>query len=262
MPPTGDASLNEDFARFYDWTCGDGEGDVTFFRSTARDYGGPVLEVGCGTGRVTIPLARDGLDVVGIDASPEMLRIARSKIGREPKAVRDRITLSRADMRVFDLGTAFPMVLVPASAVFHLADATAFAACFSRLAAHTRRRGVAVLDIVSPMLMASQKAGEAVLVREGINPATRRHTREWNRKIEVRREEQVVLVEHAFAEGRSDDAPRFRFEQEYRWIEKNEGIHMLQEAGFTDVRVLGDYEGSPYSDSSPRLILIAVRGGV
>lgn len=261
MTDTSDVYLNEDFARFYDWTCGDAAADIAFFLGTVKLHGAPVLEVGCGTGRVTIPLARDGIDVVGIDASPEMLKIARSKIAKEAKAVRDRIVLNRADMRVFDLGTAFPTVLVPAATVFHLTDGKAFDACFSRLAAHTRRRGVAVIDVVSPMLMASQKTGDARLVREGTNPVTRRHTQEWNRKLEIRREEQVVLVEHTFVEGRGGDAPRFRFEQEYRWIEKNEGIHMLQGAGFTDVRVLGDYDGSPYSDSSPRLILIAMRGG-
>src|SRR5262245_136230 len=75
--------------------------DVSFFVNAARDSRGPVLEVGCGTGRVLIPTARAGIDIVGLDASPSMLSICRKRVSSEPADVQSRISLVEADMRRF-----------------------------------------------------------------------------------------------------------------------------------------------------------------
>src|SRR6185503_14924092 len=81
--------------------------DVAFFVEAAREAGSPVLEVGCGTGRVLIPTARAGLEVVGLDLSPNMLGVCRQKLKDEPEAVQSRVQLVQADMRNFELGHLF-----------------------------------------------------------------------------------------------------------------------------------------------------------
>src|SRR5688572_2572741 len=89
----------DDYAPFYDWENARtlGRRDVPFWRNLAVNAGGPVLELGCGTGRIAIPLGRAGVHVVGIDRSDPMLARARTRIRRA--RVSGRIDLVRGDIR-------------------------------------------------------------------------------------------------------------------------------------------------------------------
>src|SRR5438128_9009106 len=93
--------------------------DIPFYLSFAAEIrGGRVLELGCGTGRVLLPLAREAAAgrgatlVVGVDRSAEMLRVARAKIADEPEAVRERVHLVRADMAEFGFSRSFSLAIV------------------------------------------------------------------------------------------------------------------------------------------------------
>ena len=88
-------------------------GDVAFYVAQAQAAGSPVLELACGTGRVTIAIAEAGLRVVGLDLSPQMLARFEAKLPALPVEVRERITLVQGDMRSFDLGQRFPLVIIP-----------------------------------------------------------------------------------------------------------------------------------------------------
>src|ERR1700704_6497566 len=89
----------DDYAPFYDWENARtlGRRDVPFWRNLALQAGGPVLELGCGTGRITIPLGRAGVSIVGVDRSEPMLARARQRI-RRARLV-GRVRLIRADIR-------------------------------------------------------------------------------------------------------------------------------------------------------------------
>ena len=89
--------------------------DVAFWVEQCRAWGGPVLELGCGTGRVSIPLARDGFEVVGVDWAEPMLAVARRRLKAEPMPVRRRVRLLPADMRDFRADTTFACAIIPAS---------------------------------------------------------------------------------------------------------------------------------------------------
>src|SRR6266446_1367283 len=80
--------------------------DIAFFVDAAREAGSPVLEVGCGTGRVLIPTARAGIEIIGLDASAAMLAVCRSRLRDEPAPVQSLVQLVQADMRSFDLHRA------------------------------------------------------------------------------------------------------------------------------------------------------------
>src|SRR2546425_8282842 len=81
--------------------------DVSFYVEAAKESGGPVLEVGCGTGRVLIPTARAGIDIVGLDFSTHMLEVCRERLKAEPSAVQSRVQLVPGDMRNFRLPRKF-----------------------------------------------------------------------------------------------------------------------------------------------------------
>jgi|HubBroStandDraft_1064217.scaffolds.fasta_scaffold70634_2 SAM-dependent methyltransferase len=95
-------------------------GDIDFYLECAREFGGPVLELATGTGRVLWPIAVAGFEISGIDVSEEMLAVARAKGARESPATRDRVSIRHADMTSFDLDQSFRLALVPFRAFQHL----------------------------------------------------------------------------------------------------------------------------------------------
>jgi SAM-dependent methyltransferase len=90
-----------DDAALYDFEYRRRRDDVHFYRTLAVEQGGPVLDLACGTGRLMVPMLRDGLTVVGVDQAPAMLASAAAKIARLPPAARARALLVRADLRRF-----------------------------------------------------------------------------------------------------------------------------------------------------------------
>src|SRR4051812_42265646 len=104
----------DEYAPFYDWENARtlGRRDVAFWRTLALQSGGPVLELGCGTGRISIPLARAGVSLVGIDRSEAMLARARQRVKRGRMAAHAR--LLRGDIRALPFRPAtFPLVMAP-----------------------------------------------------------------------------------------------------------------------------------------------------
>ncbi len=255
-----DAFEEYDFARFYDWQYAGNKADVPFYAALAEQCGSPILEVACGTGRITIPLARRGFRMVGIDLSEHMLEYAYISLGSEPDHVRDRITLAKADMRSFDLDEAFSGVFIPNASVFHLPDQESLSECFSCLYRHTLPGGMVVIDVVSPTLMSGQEVGVERMTKECVNPRTGLITREFNKKLNIDQAIQTVKVLHTYVECIGDTERHFVFEQSYRWLERNECVDLLRMVGFADICVMGDHDRSPYDDDSPRLIAIGRRG--
>ena len=103
MDPSGGYQEYAFVAEFYDSVVPyAGRADVDFFVEMARESTGAVLEVGCGTGRVLIPTARAGMEIVGLDLSTRMLSICREKLALEPEAVQTRVQIVQEDMRRFE----------------------------------------------------------------------------------------------------------------------------------------------------------------
>jgi len=247
------------YARFYDWCYRDYGSDIPYYLNLAKEYGGPVLEAACGSGRVAFPLARAGFKVTGIDLSAAMLSQARRKCGSEPKKIRDSMSFIQGDMSDFHLGRAFSCVFVPNASLFNLRGPETLSRCFACLFEHISPGGILAVDLVSPYRMAGQKAGGLTLLTEGVNPVTGLMTREFNRKLEVDRSRQIVRVEHIYTEQAGAEEKRYEFVQNYRWIEESEGLELLSKAGFGQLKTFGDFRGSPFSGDSERLILTGRR---
>jgi SAM-dependent methyltransferase len=143
MPYDGESAI----ARFYDGDYAHfrtPSGDVAFYVEEALRSKGPVLELGCGTGRVLVPIAREGIAITGIDASEAMLSRLRAKL---PQA---EVVLG--DMRDVDLGRRFALVTMPFRAIAHVERADDHVRVFENVRRHLAPDGRFVFDFFHPKL--------------------------------------------------------------------------------------------------------------
>jgi SAM-dependent methyltransferase len=252
------AYLHRDFARFYDWTYEGLTEDIPFYLKAARDYGSPLLELACGTGRLTIPLAQAGFTITGLDLSPEMLAIARHKLDREPPEVRARLRLVQDDMCHFCLDEQFGLAFIPQSSLFHVHANEARVSCLSGMREHLAPGGAAIIDLSAADLMANQAVGETVVVGSGVSAATGKMTRELNTKLALDREQQRVTCEHIYIEEEPDGAEhRYTFVGDYAWLTESQTRDLLRAAGFGEASVFGGHDWRPFTDDAPRMIFLA-----
>lgn len=144
-----------DDAALYDHEYRRRRQDVQFYRQLAVDtLAGPgrILELACGSGRVTTALLRDGHQVVGLDLSPAMLERAAGRIARLGRAARERATLIEGDIRDFDLGQRFPLIVMAFNSFEHLYTRVEVAACLERVRAHLEEGGRFAFDVQNPNL--------------------------------------------------------------------------------------------------------------
>lgn len=126
--------------------------DAPFYLELARERGGPVLEIGCGTGRVLLPIARAGITIEGVDASPAMRSVLRSKLEKEPAAVRRRVKLHAGDMRNFRLKKKFSLVTIPFRPFQHMHELQDQISALTSAAAHLEKDGRLAFDVFFPKL--------------------------------------------------------------------------------------------------------------
>jgi SAM-dependent methyltransferase len=140
-------------ARYYDASYEAKQlADLPFYLELAEKRGGPVLDIGCGTGRMTLPLARRGSQVTAIDASEPMLEILRGKLAAEPADVRSRVTVKMRDMRNLDTDSRFPLVIVPFRGLQHLHTIEDQMAALTSLRGQLAAGGWLALDVFFPKL--------------------------------------------------------------------------------------------------------------
>ncbi|HEY5936954.1 MAG TPA: methyltransferase domain-containing protein, partial [Kofleriaceae bacterium] len=152
-----DAGSREHYedAALYDYEYRRRRADVNFYREVAKQRlggSGRILELGAGTGRVTIPLARDGHHVTALDQAPTMLERLGARIAALPPAARDRVDIVRGDLCTFDLGTTFPLVIAAFNVLEHLYTRGEVDACLRRVLAHLEPGGAFVFDVQLPDL--------------------------------------------------------------------------------------------------------------
>ncbi len=236
--------------------------DVAFFVDAATRSGGPVLELGCGTGRVLIPTARAGIDIVGLDLSSHMLTVCRERLLHEPEAVQARTQLVEGDMRQFDLGRTFALATVPFRPFQHLLTVEDQFACLTNIHRHLAPNGVLILDLFNPSLDAL--VNQAIGREFGEEPefetpdgrrVTRRHkTIAQDRFNQVNQYELVYYVMHP--DGREE---RLVHAFGLRYLFRFEAEHLLGCAGFAVEAVYAGYDKRAYGSTYPGELIFVAR---
>ena len=253
-PPAGHLGWDE-YAPFYDWENARtlGRRDVPFWRRLVQGRGGRVLELGCGTGRVTIPIARTGAaDVVGIDRSAAMLARGRTRVRR---AGVSGVSLVRGDIRhlPFAKGT-FGTVIAPYGVLQSLLSERDLARTLEAAADMLPRGGVFGLELVADLPEWREYRRRVTLKgRRGRSgtPITLLES--------VRQDPQrgLTLFDQEFVEGRGAQARRHRFTLAFRTVSVPQMAKRLERSGFRVTALLGDYRGGPWDPRAEVWILLA-----
>ena len=236
--------------------------DIHFYLEEAERAGASsrVLEVGCGTGRLTLPLAQAGHDVTGIDSSAAMLTRARAKLAAQPRAVQDRVTLLEGDARRLELSatTQFDLVVAPFRVLQHL---TAIADQLDFLTGARRRLapgGRLILDVFNPSyaMMAGDRSAEVEDTPEQSLPDGRT-LRRTVRVTAVHWAEQVSDVELIYHLRTGDRTERVVQKFGMRWFTPAELTHLVARAGLRLDALYGDFDRRPIGDGAAEIIVVA-----
>ncbi|MFN2604211.1 MAG: class I SAM-dependent methyltransferase [Gemmatimonadaceae bacterium] len=235
--------------------------DVNFYVEEARALDGSVLELGCGTGRVLIPVARLGKEVTGVDNSPRMLARCREQLESEPTDIRGNVTLVQADMRDLNLGRRFILVMIPFRPVQHLVAVSDQIATLQAIHRHLEPGGRLVFDVFNPKLqyLLEDRTAE----REDTAEVVLGDGRSFRRTVRV----PAVHIVDQYSEAeliyyvRESDGTTQRMVHGFsmRWYWLYEVEHLLARSGFRMGAVFGDFNRSPLTDVSPEMIFIAER---
>jgi len=235
--------------------------DVDFYVEEAQAIKGSVLEVGSGTGRVLIPIARLGKEITGVDSSPRMLRCCERRLEAEAPEVRRNVTLVQADMRDLNLGRRFSIAMIPFRPIQHLTAVSDQIAALQAIHRHLEPSGRLVFDVFNPKLQyllenrsAEREDTAEVALDDG------RSFRRTARVTAVHIVEQYSEVELIWY-VREEDGTTQRLVQGFnmRWYWQYELEHLLARCGFRVKAIFGDFNRSPVTDISPEMIFVAER---
>lgn len=246
----------DEYAPFYDWENARtlGRRDVAFWQRVAGAAGGKVLELGCGTGRLSVPLVSSGIDLVGVDRSAPML--ARLQAARRRSKALRRLGLVRGDIRALPFPShAFSMVMAPYGVLQSLLDDRDLVATLTSVARVLAPGGAFGIDLV-PDVPNWREYDDKVQMR-GRGPGGAHFTLIESVRQDPKRRlttfTQRYVVERR---GRKKEHP---FELTFRTLSVRQMTRRLTAAGFLVEAVLGDYRGRPLDDRSDVWIVLARR---
>lgn len=236
--------------------------DVDFYVQMARAFGEPVLEVGCGTGRILLPTARAGIEIVGLDLSASMMGVCRRRLQAEPAEVRSRVQLLEADMRDFHLGRRFALATIPFRAFQHLIEVEEQMSCLQALHRHLEPKGRLILDLFNPSIpiLANTPAGEPFGSEPAFAMADGRSVIRSSRFVSKDLHAQVSHIELIY-EITHPDARTERLVHAFpmRYLYRYEAEHLLARCGFTVEALYADHDRSPYGSKYPGELIFVAR---
>lgn len=243
------------WADYYDEIFGALSADLDFYRREARAAGGPVLEIGCGTGRLLLPLLAEGIDAEGLDRSPPMLDRLRAKAAAAGLAPR----LHCVDMRSFSLPRRYALIVVPFRTFLHLDTQDEQLTFLRTCRAHLWPGGRLILNFFHPSLRRlAEQDGRRRLDASYVDPATGDTVHLW---VSVRNDPVHQRLEVLFVRDRVDGAGRVRATQylplRLRWVYRFEFELLLRLAGFARYEVFGGFEREPLVRDDQEMVWIA-----
>jgi ubiquinone/menaquinone biosynthesis C-methylase UbiE len=258
------------FASFYDFYDGPEyrQRQLAMYRELAGQAGEKILELACGTGIITLDLARAGQRVMGLDISAEMLAVAREKIARQDSDVQSRIRLVEADMKCFQLGEAFDAIFLPSNSFGYLTATQDRRSCLRAIQEHLRPGGLMVIEERNYTPDVLQRMSEERLCLKvqmaRVNPGTGRHTTFYSETTRIDFISQTINSRMFIDEVQADRTVR----RYHRGGGGAIGIHyfncfelqlLIEQAGFEVLDLWGSHDRQPPGPGSYNMIFVAAQ---
>jgi len=248
-------------AKYYDGAYGAMRDlvDAPFYVDLAKERGGPVLEIGCGTGRVLLATAREGIEIHGVDNSGPMLATLKENLAKEDPAVRDRVTLHAGDMRDFRLNRKFPLVTIPFRPMQHMFTVADQVRALKSAAAHVAEGGVLAFDVFYPRFEVLHVGiGEERLEAEW-SPASDPETviRRYFRKESVDKIAQnymLTFIFRTYRNGQLTAEETDTLKMSYYTYPHLQALFLL--AGLETVAEYGSFAKTPLDNSAEEMIFL------
>jgi len=246
--PFQDAELYEVLFRDLDF-------DRDFYVRLAREAGGPVLEVTCGTGRILLPCLQAGVDIDGLDLFPEMLGVLRRKAAELGLAPR----LYQADMRDFTLPRRYALITVPFNGFVHNLTTEDQLRTLRSCRKHLAAGGSLVFNVFFPgQAIVCGSEGTPVLEHEAIHPVTGLPVRIYDtRTLDRLAQVQTSQIEIQELDAGGGVAASHRSTTAMRWTYRPEMELLLQAAGFPRWQICGDFDRRPLTRETDQMIVFA-----
>ena len=256
-------SIYDQWAGIYDSVYSHVLDDIPFYVDEARRAGGPVLELGCGTGRVTIPVAQAGIDIVGVDSSPRMLDVARGKTVALSESS-GTVTLVEADMRDVDLAPAtFNLVTIPFRSFLSLLSVPDQMQTLDNIRSLLAPGGRLVFNVFAPDLNMLVSTGDTPYhYRDVTDPATGMRWVLWHQSSYDNYNQ--IIDCRQIAEELDDDgvvARKIYRDFQIRYVHVWEMRHLLARCGYQVIDLFGDFERTPFDEASTEMVWVTAPGG-
>jgi ubiquinone/menaquinone biosynthesis C-methylase UbiE len=246
------------YASFFDLDYQDVNADLYMIQSFAARCGSPILELGCGTGRVLLPLAQAGYRVTGVDSSPAMLEIARTKAAAGK--VQGHVTLIEQDMKVLSLDQRFNLAYAVINSFAHLLSLDDQLACLYRVHDHLLPGGLVVLDLMNPDMGRLLESNGQVSLEKVIADPERGHNLMKFYAVQADVRQQIlhvtIYVDEIDGDGR---VHRSLLPYSMRYLFPGELEMLLRSAGFQIEAIYGSYDLDELTAESDRMIAVAQR---
>jgi SAM-dependent methyltransferase len=226
--------------------------DLPFWLELARQQGAPILELGCGTGRVLLSLIRNGLTTFGLDHDVDMLAVLQEQAGSE---LAPRCPIFLADMGAFRLARQFTLILLPCNTLSTLPLLTR-RATLAQVRAHLSPQGLFAASLPNPALLA-RLAGQAGSEVEDIFPHPIDGEPVQVSSAWLRSERTFTIswyYDHLLPDGRVE---RFITQVSHELLSVESYFDALHQAGLQIQATFGDFDGSAFTQESPNLIFLA-----
>jgi SAM-dependent methyltransferase len=234
--------------------------DVPFYVEEAVRSGGPVLELACGTGRVAIPIARAGIDVVGLDESPRMLEVAKRR-AEAAGLPEERLRLVQGDMRDFDVGQRFPLVIIPFRSFLHMEMVEDQKRCLGNIAEHLAGGGRLILNMFVPKLELIVEDWTTLhFWKEFSHPQTGRRVLLWETRTYDTHSQQISnrFLFHELDEDGTVVSQCYRtLSLRYMW--RYEGQHLFEGCGYEVEALYGWFDRRPFDEKSEEMVWVLRR---
>ena len=257
--PAAGSSAHYEAPAYYTKTYRGRVEDVRYYVDLAQARGGPVLEYGCGNGRIAIPTARAGVEITGVDLSREMLADLERRLEVEPREVRARLRAVQGDMRSVVLRRRFPLVTCPFNAFLHLYAREDVERFLGRVRAHLAPRGELCFDVSVPepseLARDPGRAFHAPRFRYPGGPSGEGEMVRYSERFDYDKWRQVLFVAMEFkpmAGGEPWMTPL-----SHRQFYPQELEALLHYNGFTITDVFGDFFGGAPERSSAVMVVHA-----